>query len=74
MGKKNSIVENNYASFSIDVDHINDSCNSFIKYAEFIPLEFSDQVILNGIDKLILSERNLIVFDKRQKQVIVFDK
>lgn len=72
--KKNDIVKNEYTSFRVDVDHKNDSCNSFIKYAEFTALEFNNQAILNGIDKLILSKENLIVFDKRQKQVIVFDK
>jgi hypothetical protein len=73
MNNKDNVGDNDYTSFKINVDHICDSCNNTIKYAEFIPLEFNDHAILNGIDKIIYSGENLIVFDKRQRQVIIFD-
>ena len=72
--KTSKIIENEFTRFNINIDQISDSCDNFIQYAEFIPLEFNNQAILNSIDKLILNTENLIVFDKRQKQVVVFDK
>jgi len=71
--KKNKKIEDDFTNYRIDVDYIKNSCDSFIKSAKFIPLELNDESVLNGIDKLIYTKENLIVFDKRQKQVVVFD-
>jgi hypothetical protein len=72
--KNNSEINSPFDSFSIDVSQFIDSCNSIINKAELIPLELNENAILNGIDKIIITQTKIIVFDKRQKQVIVFDE
>ena len=72
--KEEKIGDSSYITFKIDVNNIKDSCDNILKSAEFIPLEFSENGIINTIDKLIPCEGKLIVFDKRERQVIVFNR
>lgn len=57
----------------INADDIYAKSDSIIRRAELIPLEFNEKSVLNSIDKVILDNENIILFDSKESQVVIYD-
>lgn len=59
--------------YNINLSSIDPGMANFVKNAKIIPLEMNDQSVIAEIDRLIIDGDDMILFDRRVKQVLVYD-
>lgn len=71
---KNKTIEQENVPIFIDIKHEANYSEIFEKEYQTITLETNDEILINKIDKIQITDSSLFILDKRQSFVLEFDR
>lgn len=72
-GNQAYILDRDSRLIRFDFENVSADCSNVVSSARVIPLKVDSNHFINTIDKVFVCDSGLVVFDRKQKAVFVFD-